>query len=131
MFACKRSVSIDSAKNEILLTEKAFEKMASEKGLADAFYYFASENAAIIRGNDSLIVGKENIKLYYEKNADPNAKIIWTPDFIDVSDCGTLGYTYGRYIYSTQDTSGKISTHTGIFHTVWRKQHNVWKFVWD
>jgi len=43
-------------------TEKAFEKMASEKGLAEAFYYFADENAVIKRGNDSLIIGKENIR---------------------------------------------------------------------
>ena len=131
LFSCKQSVNLERAKNEILQTEKAFEKMASEKGLADAFYYFASENAAIRRGNDSLIVGKENIKHFYDKNGNPGAKLNWTPDFIDVSTCGTFGYTYGRYFYSTQDTSGKTIERTGIFHTVWKKQNNDWRFFWD
>jgi ketosteroid isomerase-like protein len=129
--SCKQTVNIDIAKNEILQTEKAFEKMASEKGLAEAFYYFADEYAVIKRGNDSLIIGKENIRHYYDKNANPNVKLSWTPDFIGVSDCGTLGYTYGKYVFSIQDTSGKSIEHTGIFHTVWKKQNNDWRYVWD
>lgn len=129
--SCKQTVNIDIARNEILQTEKAFERMASEKGLAEAFYFFADENAVIRRGNDSLIIGKENIRHYYEKNANPNAKLSWTPDFIGVSDCGTLGYTYGKYVFSIQDTSGKSIEHTGIFHTVWRKQNKDWRYVWD
>ena len=129
--SCKQSVNIDSAKNEIFQTEKAFEKMAFDKGLAEAFYYFADENAVIIRGNDSLIIGKESIRHYYDKNANPNAKLSWTPDFIGVSDCGTIGYTYGKYVYSVQDTSGNSIEHTGIFHTVWKKQNNDWRYVWD
>jgi hypothetical protein len=96
LFSCKQTVDIDAARNEILQAEKAFEKMASEKGQSAAFYYFAAENAVIRRGNDSLIFGKESIKNYYDKNANPNAKLNWTPDFIGVSDCGTLGYTYGN-----------------------------------
>ena len=131
LFSCKPKVNIENAKNEILQTERAFEKMASDKGLADAFYYFASENAVIRRGNDSLIVGKVNIKHFYDLNANPDAKLTWVPDFIGVSDCGTLGYTYGKYVYSTQDTSGKTIERTGIFHTVWKKQNNNWRFVWD
>jgi ketosteroid isomerase-like protein len=129
--SCKQTVNIDTAKNEILQTEKAFEKMASDKGLAEAFYYFADENAVILRGKDSLIIGKESIRNYYDKNARPNAKISWTPDFIDISDCGTLGYTYGKYVFSIQDTSGNSIEHTGIFHTVWKKQNNEWRYVWD
>jgi ketosteroid isomerase-like protein len=131
MVSCKQTINMDAAKNEIRQAEKAFEKMASEKGLAEAFYYFADENAAIRRGNDSLIIGKENIKLYYDKNANPNAKLSWTPAFIGVSDCGTLGYTYGKYLYTIQDTTGKKVEYKGIFHTVWKKQNNNWKYVWD
>jgi ketosteroid isomerase-like protein len=131
LFSCRQKVEIEEAKNEILKTEKEFEIMASEKGLADAFYFFASENAVIRRGNDSLIFGKENIKHYYDLNANPKARLKWTPDFIGVSDCGTFGYTYGKYVYSIQDTFGKTIERTGIFHTIWKKQNNNWRFVWD
>ena len=131
MFSCKQKVSIDAARNEIRLTEKAFEKMASEQGLPAAFYHFAAEDAVIRRGNDSLITGRENIKNYYDKNADPNVKLSWTPDFIGVSDCGTLGYTYGKYLFSVRDTSGKNIEYTGVFHTIWKKQADGWRYVWD
>ncbi len=131
LVSCKQTVDLDSARNEILQTEKAFSDMASEKGLVEAFYYFADENAVIRRGNDSLITGKENIRNYYEKNSNPNARLIWTPDFVGISECGTLGYTYGRYKYSVPDSSGRKNESAGIFHTVWKKQKNIWKFVWD
>jgi ketosteroid isomerase-like protein len=131
LFSCKKTVNLEAARNEILQAEKAFEKMASEKGLPEAFYFYANENAVIRRGNDSLIFGKENIKHYYEKNAKPNVRVNWTPDFIGISDCGTLGYTYGKYVYLVRDTSGKNSEYTGVFHTVWKKQNNNWRYVWD
>ena len=131
LISCKQTVSLEEARNEILQTEKAFEKMASEKGLPAAFYYFAAEDAVIRRENDSLIIGRENIKKYYDKNANPDVKLSWTPDFVDVSDCGTLGYTYGRFIFSVKDTSGKNTEQTGVFHTIWKKQNNEWRYVWD
>jgi ketosteroid isomerase-like protein len=118
--------------NEIAQTEKAFEKMASEKGIAEAFYYFADEKAVIKRENDTLIVGKENIKIYYEKRNNKNATVNWTPDFIEVSDCGTLGYTYGKYGWKIKNEKDESIEYKGIFHTVWKKQKdNTWKYVWD
>ncbi len=131
LFSCKHTVNIEAARNEIMQAEKAFEKMASEEGISAAFYYFAAEDAVIKRGNDSLIIGKENIKRFYDKNANPDVKLSWTPDFIGVSDCGTLGYTYGKYVFSIQDSSGKSAEQTGVFHTVWKKQNNDWRYVWD
>jgi ketosteroid isomerase-like protein len=131
LYSCQKSVDIEAARNEILQSEKAFEKMASEKGIPAAFYYYADENAVIRRGNDSLIFGKENIRHYYDKNANPNVSVKWTPDFIGISDCGTLGYTYGKYVYSVRDTSGKNTEYTGVFHTVWKKQNKEWRYVWD
>ena len=130
--SCNKSINKDEIKKEIYNTEKAFEKMAAEKGAAQAFYYFADENAVIHRENDTLIKGKDNIKIYYDNKNTKNAIVNWTPDYIDVSDCGTLGYTYGKYIWKIKNTNGKIVEYRGIFHTVWKKQKdNNWKFVWD
>jgi len=117
---------------EIFQTEKAFEKMASEKGIAEAFYYFADEKAVIKRENDTLIIGKENIKIYYDKKGNKNATVNWTPDFIDVSDCGTLGYTYGKYVWKIKNQNNELVEYKGIFHTIWKKQKdNTWRYVWD
>jgi len=122
----------EDIKKEIYLAEKAFEKMALEKGIAEAFYFFAAENAVIKRENDSLITGKENIRNYYEKRDLKDATVNWTPDFIDVSESGDLGYTYGKYIWKIKDKEGKIVEYKGVFHTVWKRQKdNSWKYVWD
>jgi ketosteroid isomerase-like protein len=130
--SCNQSASKETIKNEILQAEKSFEKMASEKSIAEAFYYFAAEDAVIKRENDTLIIGKNNIKAYYEKRNNSNATVNWTPDYIDVSDCGSLGYTYGKYIWRIKDINGKVTEYKGIFHTVWKKQKdNSWKYVWD
>jgi len=130
--SCNQNTDNDEVKKEIFQTEKAFEKMTSKKGIAEAFYYFADENAVIKRENDTLIKGKENIKIYYDKINNKNATVNWTPDYIDVSDCGTFGYTYGKYLWKIKNNDGVINEYKGIFHTVWKKQKdNSWKYVWD
>lgn len=130
--SCNQNINKDKIKEEILQAEKAFEKMTSDKGIADAFYFYADENAVIKRENDTLIKGKENIKIYYNHKKLKNAKVNWTPDFIDVSECGTLGYTYGKYVWTIKNEDGNITEYKGVFHTVWKKQKdNTWKYVWD
>jgi ketosteroid isomerase-like protein len=130
IFSCKNAVTSRTAEKEIFKAEKDFEKMAGEKGMSEAFYYFADESA-VIRRNDSIIAGRDNIRKFYLKNANPNAKLTWTPDFVGVSDCGTLGYTYGKYVYIVSDSSGKAKEFRGIFHTVWKKTGDDWRYVWD
>jgi len=131
LISCQHPVDRMVARNEVYKAEKEFEKMAAEKGMAEAFFYFADDSATILRGNDSLIKGKENIRHYYNVRSNPDAKLSWTPDYIYVSDCGTLAYTYGKYIYSIKDSSGNLKESSGIFHTVWEKQNDEWKYVWD
>ena len=59
-------------------------------------------------------------------------KLIWKPDFVDVSASGDLAYTYGAYTYSYKDSTGAIVEQGGIFHTVWKRQADGgWRFVWD
>ena len=130
--SCKPTVNKENIKEEIYQTEKEFEKMALEKDIAEAFYFYADENAVIKREKDTLIIGNEGIKKYYEAKNFTNTTVNWTPDFIDVSDCGTLGYTYGKYSWKFKNSDGTESEYTGIFHTVWKKQpDNTWRYVWD
>jgi ketosteroid isomerase-like protein len=129
---CGNSKSKEDIKKEISRTEKAFEKMTSEKGIAEAFYHFADENAVIKRENDTLITGDENIKIFYEKKGLKDAIVTWTPDFIDVSESGDMAYTYGKYIWKIKETDSTFVEYKGVFHTVWKRQKdNSWKYVWD
>jgi len=130
--SCDQPVRREAVKNEILLTEKAFEKMTAEKGIAEAFHFFADENAVIKRENDTLIVGKNAIRNYYDKKGNKNATVNWSPDFIEVSNDGTIAYTYGKYLWQLKGEKGDTVQYKGVFHTVWKRQSDKsWKYVWD
>ena len=119
------------AKNEILAAEKAFQQMAREKGIREAFIFYADDNAAIVRG-ERLITGKNEIRGWYSRTQNTTMELFWTPDFVDASTSGDLGYTYGKYTFVITDSTGARKEGKGIFHTVWKRQSDGrWKFVWD
>lgn len=120
------------AVTEINEAEKSFAQMAIEKGIAEAFWFYADSNATIKRQNDSLIHGKDNIRHYYADPFYTNAKVNWSPDFTSASASGDMGYTYGKYTWQVTDSAGNVSETRGVFHTVWKKQADgSWKYVWD
>ena len=122
----------ENAKEEIEKAEKDFAQMAADKGIADAFYFFADSTATIKRQNDTLIHGKEAIRNFYSTPFYQKATVKWSPDFVHASMDGDMGYTYGKYVWSSTDSTGKPITFNGVFHTVWKKQPDgSWKYVWD
>lgn len=124
--------SEDALNEEVFKAEDDFKNLSQSKGIAEAFYAFADENAVIKRENDSLIRGKENIKKYYENPKYKNAFVTWKPDFVEVSKDGEMAYTYGKYIWTFTDSVGNKKDFKGLFHTVWKKQKDgSWKYVWD
>ena len=129
LFACNsnKGKNQNDLKKEIINVEKEFEAAALNKGIPQAFYDFADEHAVIKRKNDTLITGKENIRNYYKSVNLQNVVLSWTPDFVGVSEDGTLGYTYGSYLWKNKDAESR-----GVFHTIWKKQSDgTWKYVWD
>ena len=116
-------------KQEIRESEANFASMLQENGLHDAFVAYAAEDAVIMR-NNKVIVGKTAIDAHL-KNTNTKS-LTWSPDFIEVSSSGDLGYTYGTYQYTFKDSLGIEQMDTGIFHTVWKRQKDgSWKYVWD
>jgi ketosteroid isomerase-like protein len=124
-------VDVQKCKAEILQTEKDFEKMASEKGIKEAFLFYASDSVAMNRFN-LIYKGKKQVNLYFDYVKMNDAQLNWTPSFVDVASSGDMGYTYGKYTYTHKDSTGKTVENKGVFHTVWKKQADGnWKFVWD
>ncbi len=122
---------ITSLKSIIIQTEKDFAKMAKQKGVSEAFLYYADDDAVLSR-NNTLIKGKKQMKEYFEKQTWKEVKLQWKPDFIDVAKSGDMAYTYGHFSFSAIKPDGKPVEAEGVFHTVWKKQKDgKWKFVWD
>ena len=131
-FTCQTKTTdkmIENWKQEIRETEQQFAKMVQEEGIHNAFVAFTAEDGVVMR-NDQVYKGKNAIDTLY-KNSHTKT-LTWSPDFIDVSNSGDLGYTYGTYKYTFKDSTGTEKVNTGIFHTVWKRQPDgSWKFVWD
>jgi ketosteroid isomerase-like protein len=129
----KKEDSIEKWKKEIVETELKFAEMAQKNGIAKAFEEFADENAVLLR-NDKLIIGKDSLMRSFkdQNSSSKTGSLTWSPDFVDVSASGDLGYTYGKYTYTQTDSLGNTKSDTGIFHTVWKKlPDGKWRFVWD
>ncbi len=125
--------NVEEWKSEILQAESDFAEMAKQKGIKTAFLFFADEKAVLSR-NNKLIEGKENIRKFFESQSseNKNVSLVWKPDFLDVSESGDIGYTYGKYKYSATDSNSEKIETEGVFHTVWKKQTDgSWKYVWD
>ena len=122
---------MEIAKQEIIQAETDFAQLCQTSGIEEAFVKFSAKNAHILRG-DVIYAGNAEIKKFYSQARFKKVKLTWKPDFVDVSSSCDLGYTYGKYVYSTVDSIGKVIESTGYFHTVWKKQPNeTWRFVWD
>jgi len=68
----------------------------------------------------------------YKPGANPKFQLTWAPLKIEVSDDGTLGYTWGRYDAVERGNDGQAKTTTGVYLTIWRRQADgSWKFVYD
>jgi ketosteroid isomerase-like protein len=131
--SCINKLKIDTeiVKEEIKKAEEAFNAMAADKGLKEAFLSFATEDAVLNRGQN-LIKGKDAIANYFDSQSISDVKLSWHPEFVDVAKSGELGYTYGPFVFSGIDTSGNDINAKGFFHTVWKKQNDgTWKFVYD
>lgn len=132
IFGCSSRTNLkELSAQEIRETEKAFAKMANEVGIDKAFIEFADESAVLNR-NNILISGIDAIKEHFNSPTPKGTTLQWSPDFVEVSSSGDLGYTYGKFTYTRLDSAGNTLQSTGIFHTVWKKQEDgTWKYVWD
>lgn len=85
----------------------------------DAFMSFIADDVVWLFCGRSPMVGKNEVRSHYEKVfASPGFSLTWTPDRIDVSAAGDMGYAFGTWMASSRDSSG----HTGYYATVWRKR---------
>ena len=116
---------------EIKALEKEFMEKVREWGVRDAFVHSADDSAVLLR-NNRLVKGKREIEAYYDQSSFQGIKLVWEPEFVEVTRCGDLAYTYGPYTYSSKDSTGNEMVSRGIFHTIWKKQKDgSWKYVFD
>ena len=117
VFAVIASNTIPRSLAEMVDTERAFAKMASDATIRDAFLeYFADQSV-----NFNPDPGPARERLRVTPDAFPaGMRLVWEPRLGDISSSGDLGYLTGP---ATTDLPGQPTRH-GSYFSVWKKQPN-------
>jgi ketosteroid isomerase-like protein len=121
----------EKLKVEVAAMEDAFCAMGKSQGLLAAFKHFAAPDVAFIDTDPRQFRGLAAVEKRIGPDV-PGQSLTWSAYYTDVSDDGTMAYNYGRYESRYTGTDGNVSTHTGWFLTIWKRQPDgSWKYVMD
>jgi ketosteroid isomerase-like protein len=117
-------VTLEKVVGSLIAAEKAYAKLAGEKGFREASISVFADDAVIFA--PSAVNGK---KFWREAKKDP--VISWRPSFASISRSGELGYTTGPW-ESRKSRDVEKPEAFGHFVTIWQKnKDNVWKVALD
>ncbi len=117
------------ARKEILSTDRAFSAMSADKGMQEAFLFYAASDMVKLQDGRLPVIGKEEFRNTFTGVADTMFRLTWEPVKAEISKSCDLGYTFGNYeLYDF--ARGEIRY--GNYFTVWRKEKDgTWRWVLD
>lgn len=127
---CSPVVNVENERENMLEADRAFSRLSVESGIYEAFDQFMADSAMMLRDQSHPIIGRERIRDLF--TPPPEGTLEWEPIHAYVAASGDLGYTVGRYTYTSADTTGEAATAGGYYVTIWKKQTDgSWKYVLD
>lgn len=128
LLSCSRSEDHHALQKKILQkTDEDFSQMSMEKGMKQAFLYYAADEVIKMREGQDPLFGISELSRSLEDIPVGQVRLSWIPLKADVS--GDLGYTFGKWELKI---AGRDTTEYGTYVTVWKKQANgAWKYVLD
>ena len=108
-FGCGRTteVNVDEETEALLRTDREFAATSVAKGAAEAFNAFLLDEAVMLSEGRSPVRGREAIYNVMKVSQD-DYTLDWKPVAGEVSKSGDMGYTWGEYTVSTQDSAGGV-----------------------
>ncbi|HZZ19361.1 MAG TPA: DUF4440 domain-containing protein [Opitutaceae bacterium] len=125
---------------ELAAAERNFCAQVATMGMDDAFLANLSDECFIpyrltltkAEYVAQVKKAREKAGAAFKAGPDPTFSLTWSPSKVETSQDGTLGYTWGRYSFTTHGKDGKDSVDTGIYLTIWRRDSNgAWKVAYD
>src|SRR5664280_2371047 len=80
---------------EIMKTDQDFSNMSVEKGMKEAFLFYAADTVIMIRQGQLPLFGKAELTKQLQSRPDKNIHLRWVPVIAEAS--GNLGYTFGKW----------------------------------
>lgn len=114
-------VDVVAERKALLETDRAWASAAATGDLDRVFPNWADE-AVIIAAGMPAVRGKAAIREFVSKNrAQPGFSITWDPREAVVAQDGSLGYTVGNYMISTDGPESAPNIRNGRYVETWRK----------
>jgi ketosteroid isomerase-like protein len=112
---------------EVLKADQDFSRMSIEKGMKEAFLFYAADSVIMLRQGQFPLMGKTALISHYKDIPDRKVILSWTP--VVAKACGDLGYTFGKWELRFP---GKDTVEYGNYVTVWQKfPDGKWKYILD
>jgi len=109
--------------------EREFAQYSKDHGYYEAFATYLSKDAVALNGGTQPAVGLDAVLANMEGGT---GELLWAPIAADISKSGDLGYTWGRYTFTSIDKDGQTQTSHGKYMSVWKLQADgSWKVVLD
>jgi ketosteroid isomerase-like protein len=127
--ALTQDKGLPPAQTELVNTERAFAKLAVERGVRESFItYFADDGIGF---NPHPHKVKETLSKSPAPARRSPLVLNWAPVYGDIARAGDLGWNTGPTV--VEDTSPeKKPTRHGMFFSVWKKQSDgTWRVVLD
>lgn len=112
--------------------DRAFARDVRTRRLEAWVEWFDSEGSQVdqefrpITGHDAI---RRNMLEFFDQ---PDSALEWEPDLARLSEGGKLGLTSGRFRLIARQPDGSLSSRTGRYFDVWRKQSDgSWKVLYD
>ncbi len=110
---------------QVMKTDRNFSSLSAAEGVNKAFTAYADDSVVLLRKNSYPIIGLERLKQIFSR-PDTSFSLTWEPSFGYIAESNDLGYTYGIYTLTTNDT-----TEYGTYVTIWKNTSKGWKYVLD
>jgi ketosteroid isomerase-like protein len=124
--ACSRSADPAAGREALLAADRAFARATAERG-GDGWVENFAPDAISFAGAAQPLEGAAAIRDHAQQMLAPGQHLSWEPTRAFISRSGDLGYTIGRWEFTSEQGSSK-----GSYVTIWRQQPDgSWKVVLD
>ncbi len=131
ILSCNIKDDLDTERRRLLNTDKQFAQMSLDKGAAEAFNHFLTEDAMGMSHNQHPVIGRDQI--YQEmKVGKEDYELAWEPQRAEVAGSKDMGWTWGKYVLTFENEAGIEQKRYGKYLNIWTRQdEGQWKVAVD
>ena len=128
LISCKHETLEEAALRTLRETDRAWCQSASD---FEGFMSFIDDDVVWYFCNFPQLKDKDAVRSVYKKMYEDNTfTFTWTPERIEVSASGDIGYAYGNYKVKSANSTETQSEQIHNYVTIWRKQKDsTWKVI--